>query len=99
MGGLLKVLYYAVFGFVALLGAWFVVTSLFGNFRLWDGNPLYSKLFLLVAAAAAVRLLFWAYALGEQQGRWGAGLGVVVLSMVVFQVIMVVGAFVLRGGR
>lgn len=91
----MKVVYYTLFGFFGLLGAYFVLTSLFGRFNLWDANPVHAKVVLLIAAAVAARLLYQAYLLGEQQGRWGAGLGVVLLAVVVFQAIIFLGALAL----
>lgn len=93
----MKILYYVLFGFFGLLGTWFVLTSLFGRFSLWDANPLHARMVLVIAAVAAARLLYWAYQLGEQQNRWGAGTGVVVLAVVVFQAILFLGALALSG--
>ena len=89
----MKVLYYIVFGIFGLLGVYFVLSSLFGHFSLWNAHPLLARLVLLVAAAAALFLFYRAYQLGELQGRWGAGLGMVVLGVVVFQAVMLAGAF------
>lgn len=93
----MKILYYILFGFFGLLGAYFVLTSLLGRFNLWDANPLQAKIVLLIAAAVAARLLYWAYQLGEQQSRWGAGISVVLLAVVVFQAIIFLGALALTG--
>lgn len=93
----MKTLYYILFGFFGLLGVYFVLTSLFGRFNLWDANPLHAKIVLVVAAAVAARLLYWAYQLGEQQGRWGAGVGVVLLAVIVFQATIFLGALALTG--
>lgn len=93
----MKILYYILFGIFGLLGVYFVLTSLFGRFNLWDANPLHAKIVLVVAAAVAVRLLYWAYQSGEQQGRWGAGVGVILLAVIAFQAIMLLGAITLTG--
>ena len=93
----MKILYYILFGLFGLLGAYFVLSSLIGRFNLWDANPLYAKMVLFIAAIVAARLLYWAYQLGEQQSRWGAGAGVILLAVVVFQAIIFLGALVLTG--
>ena len=91
----MEILYYILFGVFGLLGVWFVLSSLFGRFSLWDANPLHAKVVLVLAALVTLRLLFWAYQLGEIQNRWGAG--VVVLAVLVFQAVVFVGALVLSG--
>lgn len=93
----MKILYYILFGFFGLLGVYFVVTSLLGRFNLWDVNQVHAKIILLIAAAFASRLLYWAYQLGEQQSRWGAGVGIVVLAVIVFQATIFLGALALTG--
>ena len=93
----MKILYYILFGVFGLLGAWFVLSSLFGRFNLWDANPLHAKVVLVLATLVAASLLYRAYQLGEIQTRWGAGAGAVVLAVVVFQAVVFVGALVLSG--
>ena len=93
----MKILYYILFGVFGLLGVWFVLSSLFGRFSLWDANPLHAKVVLVLAALVALRLLFGAYQLGEIQNRWGAGVGAVLLAVVVFQAVVFAGALVLSG--
>ena len=97
---MLKVLFYVLFGWIGLLGLYFVLTSLFGHFSLWNAHPLAARLVLVVAAALAARILYWAYELGELQGRLGAGIGVVLLAVVAFQLVMMAGALVFgrKGG-
>ena len=35
--------------------------------------------------------LHWAYRLGEVEGRWGAGMGAVIVAVLAFQAVMVAG--------
>ena len=93
----MKVLYYTLFGLFGLLGFYFVLTSLFGRFNLWGINQLYAKTALLIATGAALYLLYRAWQLGEQQGRWGAGASMVILAVLAFQGILLLSAFVLSG--
>lgn len=93
----MKILYYTLFGVFGLLGAYFVLSSLLGRFNLWDANPLHAKIVLVIATAVAARLLYWAYRLGEEEGRWGAGTGAILLAVVVFQAIILLGALLLTG--
>ncbi len=93
----MKILYYVLFGFFGLLGGWFVLSSLLGRFSLWNASQLYSKIVLCVAAVIAIVLLYRAYQSGEIEGRWGMGTLWVVAAVVAFQVILLVGAFALRG--
>ena len=92
----MKVLFYSLFGVFGLLGAYFVISSLFGRFTIDPLPELAAKLCLLVAACAGGFLFYRAYLIGELEGRWGAGVGMVLLGFVVFEVIPVVG--MLAGG-
>jgi hypothetical protein len=91
----MQILYYIAFGLVVLLGGWFVATSLLGHFYLRGAAQAPAKLALLVAAAVAAFMLYRAYELGEQQGRFGWGLGWVVLAFVVFELILLMASFML----
>lgn len=90
-----KILYYVLYGGFGLLGSYFVLTSLLGRLTFGSASQPAAKCVLLVAAAAGGGLLYWAYALGEQQGRWGAGVGAVALAVVAFSVIMTLGRIAL----
>jgi hypothetical protein len=87
----MKIVFYALYGFFGLLGAYFVLSSLLGRLTFGGANQLTAKLVLLAASAAGGGLLYWAYQLGELQGRWLPGIGVVVLAVVAFQIVMVIG--------
>lgn len=88
----MKLLYYFVFGIFGLIGAWFVITSLLGRFNLWDLNPLQAKAILIIAALSAIRLFYWAYQLGEIQGKYWQGIGAIILAVLLFQGIIFLGA-------
>jgi putative effector of murein hydrolase len=90
-----KILYYVLFGFIGLLGVYYVGSSLFGRFSLWSASPFVARLILIVAAIAAARILYWAYQLGETQQRWLAGAGAVILALLAFQGILLLGAITL----
>lgn len=88
----MKLLYYFIFGIFSLIGAWFVISSLLGKFNLWNLNPFQAKLILTIAAISAIRLLYWAYQLGEIQGKYLQGIAVVILAVLVFQGLILIGA-------
>jgi hypothetical protein len=88
----MKLLYYFIFGIFGLMGTWFVLTSLLGKFNLWDLNQLQAKAVLIIAALSAGRVLFWAYQLGEIQGKYLQGIGVIILAVLLFQGIIFLGA-------
>lgn len=90
---MMKVLYYVLYGIIAILGLYYVGSSLFGRFILWDANPLVAKIVLLAATIVAARLLYWAYQLGDLQNKWLAGTGAVLLAFLAFQSIILLGAF------
>jgi putative effector of murein hydrolase len=90
-----KVLYYVLFGFVVILGVYYVISSLFGHFSLWSAPPLVARIILVIAAIAAGRILYWAYQVGEVQNRWLVGAGVVLLALLSFQAILLLGAVTL----
>lgn len=90
---MIKVLYYIVFGIIAAIGLYFVFSSLFGRYILWNASPVEAKIVLIVATAVACRIMYKAYLLGDVQNRWWAGLGTVLLAMISFQVITLLGAF------
>ena len=92
----MKVLFYTLYGVFGLLGVYFVISSLFGRFTIDPLPEFIAKLFLIVAASAGGFLLYRAYLIGEVEGRWGAGVGTVLLALVVFEVIPVAG--MLAGG-
>jgi hypothetical protein len=83
-------LFYSLFGVFGFLGLYFVLSSLFGSFHLGGLHPALSKLALIAGSAAGIRLLYWAYELGELQQRFGAACGVVLAAVVSFQLIQVV---------
>ncbi len=87
----MKIAFYVLYGFFGLLGAYFVLSSLFGRLTFGSANQLTAKAVLLAATAAGGGLLYWAYQLGEVQARWLPGIGVVVLAVVAFQIVMVGG--------
>lgn len=93
---MLKTIYYILFGLLGLLGVYFVITSFFGRFSIWGAPEGYSKMILLLAAVAGSFLLYRAYLLGEKQGRWGAGLGMVLLALLAFEGIITLGAVLLK---
>jgi len=88
-----KVFFYALFGTAATLGGYFFVSSVIGRLTLGGASALTAKGVLLVAALAGSGVLYWAYRLGEVEGRWRAGLSVVLLAVLVFQTVMVAGRF------
>ena len=45
--------------------------------------------------SAGSGVLYWAYRLGEVQGRWLAGFGAVLLAVLAFQLVMVAGRLAL----
>ena len=90
----MKFAFYILFGCFGLLGAYFVLTSLVGRLTFGAANQATAKAMLLVAAATGGGLLYWAYQLGEVDGRWLAGIGAVVLAVVGFQMVMVIGRVV-----
>jgi hypothetical protein len=67
---MIKVLYYIVFGIIAAIGLYFVVSSLFGRYILWNASPVEAKIVLIVATAVACRIMYKAYLLGDVQNRW-----------------------------
>lgn len=91
----MKLLYYFIFGIFGLIGVWFVLSSLLGKFNLWDLNPFQAKIVLTIAAISAIRLLYWAYQLGEIQGKYWQGIGVILLAVLLFQGIIFLGAILL----
>lgn len=86
-----KVVFYALFGTAAALGVYFAASSLFGWFALGAASPTVSKAILLVCALAGAGALYWAYRLGELHGQWLAGIGAVLLTVLLFQLLMVAG--------
>ncbi len=88
----MKLLYYFIFGVFGLIGVWFVISSLIGKFNLWDLNAFQAKVVLSIAAITAIRLLYWAYQLGEIQGKYWQGIGVIILAVLLFQGIIFLGA-------
>ena len=91
----MKVLFYILYGFFALLGAYFVVTSIAGRFSLGGASQSSAKAVLAAAAIAGGGILYWAYQLGELQGRWLPAIGVVLLAVVAFQLVVVIGRITL----
>ena len=91
----MKIVFYILYGFFGLLGAYFVLSSLAGRITLGNAGQLSAKSVLLVAATAGGGLLYWAYLLGEVQGRWLPGAGAVVLAVVAFSLVMVAGRIAL----
>jgi len=85
----MRIAYYVLFGAFGLLGAWFVVSSLFGSFSLGTTPPAFARVSWLLGAVASIALLYWAYLLGETQQRWGAGIGAIVLAVLAFQAVQV----------
>ena len=55
----------------------------YGAFGLLGVYFVLSSLFGYEAVVGGT-VLYWAYQLGEQQARWGAGVGAVVLAVVAF---------------
>ena len=86
----MRSLFYFLYGAFGLLGVSFVLSSLFGY------GLVGAKLFLLGGAMVGGAVLYWAYQLGEQQARWGAGAGAVGLAVVAFQLTQVVAAVAVR---
>lgn len=93
----MKIVFYLVFGIFALIAAWFVISSLIGKFNLWDLNQFQAKAVLIIASLSAVRLLYWAYQLGEIQGKYGQAIGITILALTAFQGIIFLGAILLSG--
>jgi len=90
-----KILFYILYGFFGLLGAYFVLSSLAGRFSLGAASQLSAKAVLLVAALAGGGMLYWAYQLGELQGRWLPAIGMVLLAVAAFQLVVVIGRITL----
>ena len=67
------------------------VSSFFGRPSLGSASPWVARGVLLVSALAGSGVLYWAYRLGEVEGRWGAGLGAVIVAVLAFQAVMVAG--------
>ncbi|HEY3440125.1 MAG TPA: hypothetical protein VGK29_05215 [Paludibaculum sp.] len=91
----MKILFYILYGFFGLLGAYFVLSSLAGRMSLGDASQLSAKAVLVIAAFAGGGALYWAYQLGELQGRWLPGIGAVLLAVVAFQLVIVIGRIAL----
>ena len=87
----MKITFYVLFGTAAALGGYFLVSSVLGGLSLGGASALAAKGVLLVAALAGAGVLYWAYRLGEVEGRWGAGLGAVIVAVLAFQAVMVAG--------
>lgn len=87
----MKQLFYALFGTAAGLGGYFFVSSFFGRPSLGSASPWVARGVLLISALAGAGVLYWAYRLGEVEGRWGAGLGAVIVAVLAFQAVMVAG--------
>lgn len=92
----MKILFYILYGFFALLGLYFVISSFTGHFTLGRGSQGASKVVLLIGALTGGATLYWAYQLGEVQGRGLAGVGAVLLAVVAFQLPIVLGSILLR---
>jgi hypothetical protein len=90
-----KIPFYVLFGTAAALGGYFFVSSVLGGLSLGGASALAAKGVLLVAAVAGSGVLYWAYRLGEVQGRWLAGFGAVLLAVLAFQAVMVAGRLAL----
>lgn len=90
---MIKVLYYVLFGCIVLLGLYYVGSSLFGRFLLWNAPQWIAKFMLLIATGVAAWLLHRAYQLGDVENRWWLGTGFVLLALVVFQSILLLTAF------
>jgi hypothetical protein len=88
----MRVLFYFLYGAFGMLGGYFVLSSLLGRYVLAGAPALVAKLVLVAGAALGCTLLYWAYHLGEIQGRWGAGAGAVLLAVLGFQVVQLLGA-------
>jgi hypothetical protein len=82
-------LFYSLFGIFGFLGLYFVLSSIFGSYHLGSLHPALSKLVLILGSIAGIRLLYWAYELGELQQRFGAACGAVLAAVVTFQLIQV----------
>jgi hypothetical protein len=91
----MKLVFYALFGCIGLLGAYFVLSGVGGRVTFGSASQPVAKAVVLVAAAIGGGLLYWAYQLGEVQGRHLPGIGVVVLALVAFQLVMVIGRIAL----
>ncbi len=87
----MKVNFYCMFGVFGMLGLYFVVSSLFGRYSLGSAPVLVAKLCLVIGAAVGAGLLYWAYQVGEVEGRFGAGTGIVMLAVTSFQLVQVLG--------
>lgn len=66
----MKFVFYSMFGVISVVGAWFVLTSLTGRYRLGSLHPTSAKLVLLLGACLGVWQLYSAYVAGELEGRW-----------------------------
>ena len=88
----MRLIYYLLYGTFGLLGVYFVLTSLLGRYVLGGAPAPMAKLVLLAGAGLGGGLLYWAYRLGEAQGRWAAGAAMVLLAVLGFQAVQVLGA-------
>lgn len=85
----MRAAFYTLYGIFALLGGWFVLTSLLGAFRI-DPLPVsISKVALVIATAIGASLLHRAYAVGELASRPGAGLLWVLAAIGAFEGVLV----------
>lgn len=91
----MKLLFYILYGFFGLMGVYFVLSSLAGRFSLGGASQISAKAVLVIAALAGGAILYWAYQLGELQGRWLPAIGVVLLAVVAFQLVVVIGRITL----
>lgn len=89
---MIKVVYYVLFGCIALLGVYYVGSSLFGRLTLWDTPQWIAKIMLLIATGLAAWLLRRAYQLGDVENRWWLGIAFVILALVAFQGVLLLTA-------
>ena len=87
----MKIAFYILYGFFGILGLYFVLSSLLGRTSLGEADQVTAKLIVMAACTAGAGMLYWAYQLGELQGRWLAGSGAVLLAVLSFQLVIVIG--------
>jgi FtsH-binding integral membrane protein len=88
----LKLLYYPALGLTGLINV--VACCLV----MYDAKSnTHARLFALACIVAVMAILYKAYVLGEQQHKWGMGLGVILLAWLAWILIVVIGFFTYKG--
>lgn len=88
---LVKLLYYAGLCFFSLAGGFYFLATLFHLIADMYPSKVRENVILLIALLVTLACLYVAFRFGHQNGQWGAGLGMVIASVVVFLVVFVGG--------